>query len=50
MLGGMPLSDIDDYPQKIEALILGLVNGAVKRHLDPARMITVMAGTLPETK
>jgi hypothetical protein len=50
MLGCMPPGDIDRQPQKIEALNLGQVKGAVERHLDPARMITVVAGTLPEAK
>jgi zinc protease len=41
---------VDEYPRRLQALTLEQVNGAIKRHLDPARMVTVMAGTLPETK
>jgi zinc protease len=43
---GLPLSFVDEYPQRIEALTLDEVNGAIKRHLDPARMVIVKAGTL----
>jgi len=47
---GLPLESIDDYPKKIGALTIAEVNGAVKKYLDADRMITVMAGTLPEKK
>ena len=44
---GLPLSAIDDYPRKIDALTVAQLNSAVKRHLDPDRMIMVLAGSLP---
>lgn len=44
---GMPLSFVDDYPNQVAALTLDQVNGSIKRHLDPARMLRVQAGTVP---
>lgn len=44
---GMPLSFVDDYPKQVAALTLDQVNGAIKRHLDPAKMMRVQAGTVP---
>ena len=43
---GFPLSWLDELPGKIRALTLEQVNGAIQKHLDPARMVTVKAGTL----
>jgi zinc protease len=45
---GKPLSWLDDYPKALNALTLEQVNGAIRRHLDPARMVVVEAGTLPD--
>jgi Predicted Zn-dependent peptidases len=44
---GMPLSFVDEYPHRVAALTLEDVNGAIKRHLDPAKMVLVQAGTVP---
>lgn len=44
---GQPLAALDDYPAKIEALTLAEVNAAIKKHLNPASMTLVNAGTLP---
>jgi zinc protease len=41
---------VDAFPRRLEALSLAEVNAAIRQHLDPAKMVTVMAGTLPETK
>jgi len=38
---------LDDYPRQLAALKLDQVNAAIRRHLDPDRMVTVVAGTLP---
>jgi zinc protease len=38
---------IDAYPGRVEALTAAQVNAALRRHLDPDRMITVLAGPLP---
>ncbi len=43
---GKPLSWLDDYPKALNALTLEQVNGAIRRHLDPAKMVLVEAGTL----
>jgi zinc protease len=44
---GLPLSYLDDYPAKVEALMLEQVNGAIKKYLDSEKVVTVLAGTLP---
>ena len=38
---------IDEYPRQLQALTLDDVNAAIRRHLDPDRMVMVSAGTLP---
>jgi zinc protease len=43
---GLELTWLDEFPAKVRALTLAEVNAAVKKHLDPAKMITVKAGTL----
>ena len=44
---GMPLSFVDEYPQRVAALTLDEVNGAIRTHIDPAKMVLVQAGTVP---
>jgi zinc protease len=39
---------VDEYPRRLEALRLEEVNGAIQRALHPDRMVTVMAGSLPD--
>ncbi len=41
---------VDEYPKRLQALTLEQVNAAIKKHLVPDRMVTVLAGTLPEKK
>jgi zinc protease len=43
---GFDIQWLDEYPSKLRALTLDQVNAAIKRHLDPAKMSTVKAGTL----
>lgn len=38
---------VDEYPRKLEALTLDQVNQAIRTYLNPDKMVTVMAGTLP---
>jgi len=38
---------LDDYPMQVAALTLQQVNDAIRRHLDPDKMITVIAGSVP---
>ena len=43
---GLDVSWLDEFPAKVRALTIGQVNAAVRKHLDPAKMVTVKAGTL----
>ncbi len=43
---GFEVSWLDEFPGKIRALTLEQVNAAIKKHLDPAKMVTIKAGTL----
>jgi zinc protease len=43
---GMPLSFVDEYPKRIAAMTREEVNGAIKRHIDPAKLVLVQAGTI----
>ncbi len=43
---GFDVKWLDEYPAKINALTLDEVNAAIKKHLDPAKMATVKAGTV----
>lgn len=43
---GYDLSWLDGYPQAIKALTRSDVNAAIKRHLDPAKMVLVEAGSI----
>ena len=38
---------VDEYPRRIQALTAAEVNRAIKRYVDPAKMVTVLAGTIP---
>jgi zinc protease len=42
---GKPLAWLDDYPKAIEALTVEQVDAAIKKHLDPEKMVLVTAGT-----
>lgn len=46
----LPLEYVDEYPDRVAALTLEQVNGAIRRHLDPSKMVTVEAGTLPKER
>ncbi len=43
---GDPLSRLDDYPSRVDALTLDQVNGAIRRDFDPSRLVLVEAGTV----
>jgi zinc protease len=43
---GLDVAWLDQFPAKVRALTLAEVNATVKKHLDPAKMVTVKAGTL----
>lgn len=38
---------VDEFPRRIQTIGLPEANAAIKRSIDPARMVTVLAGTLP---
>lgn len=38
---------VDEFPRRIEALTLEEANAAIRQHLHPDRMVTVLAGSLP---
>ena len=42
----LDLSFIDQYPSRVAALTAPQVNGAIKKHLDPEKMVLVKAGTV----
>lgn len=44
---GLPLSWLDTYPTEIAALTPTQVNGAIKKHLNPDKMVLIKAGTVP---
>jgi zinc protease len=46
VLRGYPVSWLDDYPRAIEALTLDEVNHAIKKHIEPQKMVFVKAGTV----
>lgn len=43
----LPLSFIDEYGTRINSLTLAQVNGAIRKHLDPDKMVLIKAGTVP---
>jgi zinc protease len=43
---GFPLTWIDEYPRMIDALTLDEVNGAIRRHVDPQKLLIVKAGSV----
>ncbi len=43
----LPLSYIDEFGDKVNALTLEQVNGAIKKHLNPEQMVMIKAGTIP---
>jgi len=46
VLRGYPVSWLDDYPRAIDALTLDEVNRAIKKHVDPQKLVLVKAGTV----
>jgi zinc protease len=44
---GKDLKWMDEYPKAIEALTVEQVNAAIRKHLDPQKMVLLEAGTLP---
>jgi zinc protease len=46
VLRGYPVSWLDDYPRAIAALTLDEVNHAIKKHIDPEKLVLVKAGSV----
>ena len=44
---GYEVKWLDEYPQRINALTLEQVNGAIKKHLQPEKMTIIKAGDIP---
>jgi zinc protease len=42
----LSLSFLDDYPEKINALTLNEVNGAIQKYIKADNLITVAAGSI----
>ena len=47
---GYPMSWLDEYPSRVEALTLEQVNSVIRRRLNPDTMFLVKAGSVPEAK
>jgi zinc protease len=43
----LPLTFIDEFGNKVNSLSLADVNGVIKKHLDPDKMVLIKAGTVP---
>ena len=43
---GKSLARLDEYPNDIKALSVEQVNAAIKKHLDPQKMVLIKVGTL----
>lgn len=43
----LPLTFIDEFSGTINALTLDQVNGAIRKHLAPEKMVLIKAGTIP---
>jgi len=46
VLRGYPVSWLDEYPHAIDALTLEEVNRAIKKHVDPEKLVLVKAGSV----
>ncbi len=44
---GYDVTWLDEYPKRISALSLEQVNGAIKKYLQPDKMMEVKAGSVP---
>jgi len=43
---GLPLTWLDDYPKSVNNVTLDQVNSAIKRYVEPSKLVIVKAGTL----
>jgi zinc protease len=45
---GLDATWLDEYPRRVNALTLEQVNGAIRKHLDPEKMVLIKAGSVPD--
>jgi zinc protease len=45
---GYDVARLDEFPAAVKALTRDQVNGAIKNHLNPNAMVTVLAGSVPQ--
>lgn len=43
----LPLTFIDEFGNKVNEITVAQVNGSIKKHLDPEKMVLIKAGTVP---
>jgi zinc protease len=48
LIRGYDVTWLDEYPEKIQALKLVEVNGAIKKHVNPGKLVLLKAGTVPD--
>ncbi len=48
LIRGYDVTWLDEYPERVQALDLATVNGAIKKHLHPDKLVLVKAGTVAE--
>ncbi len=48
LIRGYDLTWLDEYPEKVQTLDLATVNGAIRKHLHPDKLVLVKAGTVTE--
>ena len=46
LIRGYDVTWLDEYPEKIQALKLTDVNGAIKKHVNPGKLVLLKAGTV----
>jgi zinc protease len=47
---GFPLNWIDDYSKSVNEVTLEQVNSAIKRYVDPKKLVIVKAGTIGDDR
>jgi zinc protease len=45
---GLDLAWLDQYPNKLKALTVAQINAAIRKHLDPKKLVMVKAGTFAD--
>lgn len=47
---GLPVSYLDEFPSKVNAITLDQVNAAIRKHVNAEKLVLIKAGTLLEAK